>query len=114
MQRAICKPTSVLLIFATLATFLLLASCKQALMQERSIPANLSMEVRDPLFRKLTNITERFEVSATGEFKAGSTLVKGIPINVAKGTQFKCELTLPIKDCEQIDASLVEGSLWTS
>jgi hypothetical protein len=101
---------------AALAIFVLLLAggCGRSLVGEHSIPAHVKIDVKDPLCRRLTEATEQFEVLAAGEFKAGSFLVQGVPVRVAKGTIFKLELTLPIKDPEHIDTTLATGHLWTS
>lgn len=96
------------------AIVLFSAGCGQPIVKEHSIPANISIEVKDPLCRRLTEATEKFEVVAAGEFKEGSFQVQGVPLRVAKGTLFKLELTLPIDDPQHINTALAEGHLWTS
>lgn len=93
---------------------LLLSGCGKSLVKEHTIPANLNIEVKDPLCLRLTEATEKFEVVAAGEFKAGSFKVQGVPLRVAKGTLFRLELTLPISDPQHINTGLAEGRLWTS
>ena len=104
------KPASAFFIFTSLAIVALFEACSNPLLQEHSVPAKLTMEVKDPLFRKLTDITEEFRVTGTGEFRAGSATVNGIVFDVPKGTKFTCDLILPIKDPEHIDASSATGS----
>jgi hypothetical protein len=110
LKSLLCRQAPVL----ALAIVLLSQGCGRPLVHEHSIPANISIEVKDPLCRRLTDATEKFEVVAVGEFKAGSFVVQGVPLQVAKGTAFRLELTLPIDDPQHIDTALASGHLWTS
>lgn len=96
-----------------LAITLLMGGCGKAL-RHQCIPANIDIEVKDPLCRRLTDATEKFEVEAAGEFKAGSFFVQGVPVRVTKGTMFRLSLTLPICDPAHINTAVAKGHLWTS
>ena len=62
------------------------------------MPAALCIEVKDPVFRRITEVTDTFQISACGNFHPGTTILKGLPVNVPNDTSFQLELTLPVKN----------------
>ncbi len=89
-------------------------ACGRSAIQKQSIPAQLSIQVKDPLFRKLTETTELVEIKASGEFKPGTFLVQGIALQIPDDTKFTFELSLPIDNPSQISTGKARGTLWTS
>jgi len=93
----------------------LLSSCSEiAPPRKESIAANFSIQVKDPEIRRLTDVTQSFEVAASGEFNPGFYTIKGTPLKIEEGTTFKFQLSLPIKDPEKINVGSATGMLWTS
>jgi hypothetical protein len=74
-----------------------------------SIPANLSIEVTDPVFRRITTATENFKLVASGEFNKGVIWAHGIPISVQDGTKFNLEMAMPVKDPTHLYTSQATG-----
>jgi hypothetical protein len=79
-----------------------------------TIPASLSLEVKDPFFKRFTEAAESFDVVASGEFKPGIVAVHGVPLKIEKATKFKLSLNLPISDPNHINTANATGQLWTS
>ncbi len=82
--------------------------------QTQSLPVNLSLEVSDPLFRRVTNATELFEVKASGVFTAGAVTIRRVPVKIDEDTKFQLIFTLPISDPAHINFAVASGKLTTS
>jgi hypothetical protein len=93
----------------------LLSGCSEIVPpRKQSIAANFSIQVKDPAIRRLTDITQSFEIAASGEFNGGYYTIKGTPLKIEDGTTFKFQLSLPIKDPTKINVGAATGMLWTS
>jgi len=78
------------------------------------IPINYSLEIRDPIMRKFTQICQRIEVTASGSLKKGQTNLHGIPVTTDDNTTFSLALTIPITDPQRINMGTAAGSLTVS
>jgi hypothetical protein len=80
----------------------------------QQISTNYSLDVRDPVIRKFTEITNKVDLHATGTFKGGGALIHGVPVKVEEGTTFVLSLSIPITDPKSIQMGLATGSLKVS
>ncbi len=92
-------------------SILALSACGLLGLQQEVVPAALCIEVTDPVFRRITEVTDTFQISASGNFHPGTTLIRGLPVNVPPDTSFQLELTLPIKDPSKIETAGAVGSI---
>ncbi|HEY9712216.1 MAG TPA: hypothetical protein V6C72_02025 [Chroococcales cyanobacterium] len=101
-------------LFAVLALILQLSACSWFGNRQREVPAVLAIEVKDPFFRRVTDITDSVEIAATGSFNSGDMNIRGVPVSVPPATTFMLDLQLPIDNPEKIEAARANGSITTS
>jgi hypothetical protein len=80
----------------------------------QQVSTNYSLDVRDPVIRKFTEITNKVDLHATGTFKGGGALIHGVPVKVEEGTTFVLSLSIPITDPKSIQMGAATGSLKVS
>ncbi|HEY9718690.1 MAG TPA: hypothetical protein V6C69_14550, partial [Trichormus sp.] len=94
----------------------LLAGCSNNLLppHKQSIRAIAKVDVKDPLFRNITQATDTFELKASGEFRPGVYLIKNTSVHVSPNTKFNLELSLKIDNPAVISTENADGKLVTS
>jgi hypothetical protein len=90
-----------------------LSGCGKTLIPA-AVPINYSLEIRDPVLRKFTQICQCITVAASGSLKKGKVDLHGIPVSAEDDTTFALSLTLPITDPERISMSTATGVLTVS
>jgi hypothetical protein len=80
----------------------------------KTVPASFTVELKDPLFRRVSEATESFHVKASGIFNEGTFTIKGIPLKCEPGTTFTLDLNLPIEEPGKINTGVASGKLVTS
>ncbi len=101
-------------IVALMSCLLLFSSCTEVKPQKQTVKANISIKVEDPVIRRITAITDRFDLEASGKFKGGSFMVNDKKLTFAPDTTFTLKLTLPIDDPKVISTKNATGELTTS
>ncbi len=82
--------------------------------QKQTVKADINVKVDDPVVRKITEITDRLDLEASGKFKGGTFLVRDKTLRFEPDTTFKLILTLPITDPSVISTKYATGELITS
>jgi len=82
--------------------------------EKRTIKAAVDVPVRDPVIRKLTEVTSNIDIVADGEFNPGSYQFKSMVVAIQPNTRFHLSLTLPIKNPASISTTLATGSFSTT
>ncbi|HEY9734288.1 MAG TPA: hypothetical protein V6C89_20420 [Drouetiella sp.] len=107
--------TSLVAFLAVLLSCLpLLSSCTQVKPQRQTVKADIRIKVEDPVVQRITAITDRFDLEASGKFKGGSFMVRDKTLKFAPDTTFTLKLTLPIEDPKVISTKGATGELVTS
>ncbi len=101
-------------IIALMSCILLFGGCAEVKPQKQTVKADISIKVEDPVIRRITAITDRFDLEATGKFKGGSFMVHDKKLTFAPDTTFTLKLTLPIDDPKVISTKNATGELTTS
>ncbi|HEY9678566.1 MAG TPA: hypothetical protein V6C76_11185 [Drouetiella sp.] len=107
ISRIMCVVASALL-FAT--------ACSNTTVkpQKQTVKADVAIKIDDPVLRRITAVTDRFELEASGKFKGGTFAVRDKTLKFQPGTTFKLKLTLPITDPSVISTKYATGELITS
>jgi hypothetical protein len=90
------------------------AGCADIKPQRQTVKADISVKVDDPVVRRITAITDRFDLEASGQFKGGTFMVQDKTLKFTPNTTFKLRLTLPISDPNVISTKYATGELTTS
>ncbi len=97
-----------------MSCLLLYGGCAEVKPQKQTVKADISIKVEDPVVRRITTITDRFDLEASGKFKGGSFMVNDKKLTFAPDTTFTLKLTLPIDDPKVISTKYATGELTTS
>ena len=98
--------------FALFVGFFCLVGCSH--IEQKTVPAAFTVEVKDPLFKRISNATQSFHVKASGTFNAGTFKIKGVLLKCDPGTTFTLDLKLPIEEPGKINTGVATGKLITS
>ena len=101
-------------IVTLIASMLLVHGCAEIKPQKQTVKADVRIKVEDPVVRRITAITDRFDLEASGKFKGGSFMVRDKTMKFAPDTTFTLKLTLPIDDPNIISTKGATGELTTS
>lgn len=82
--------------------------------QKRAFNANADVKVTDHTLRRLTDVTARVELLATGSFTPGLYEINKTVLAIPPDTKFRLNLALPIKNPAVISTRPATGTLWTS
>ncbi|CAN5469757.1 hypothetical protein BH10CYA1_BH10CYA1_49560 [soil metagenome] len=110
-QRRTAWPRQIVTLMSCL---LLFGGCAEVKPQKQTVKAVISIRVEDPVVRRITAITDRFDLEASGKFKGGSFTVNDKKLTFAPDTTFTLKLTLPIEDPKVISTKYATGELTTS
>ncbi|MBY0357871.1 MAG: hypothetical protein K2W82_07705 [Candidatus Obscuribacterales bacterium] len=93
----------------------ILSSCSNLLTpQKQSIDAVFNIQVKDPLYRRLTEATTKASISASGRFKDGNYTIKDKSLRIDPNTTFTLEFIVPIDNPNFISTVNAVGKLNTS
>jgi hypothetical protein len=97
---------------ALLVGCLCLGGCSH--LDKKTVPAAFTVEVKAPLFKRISDATQSFHVKASGTFNAGTFTVKGVQLKCEPNTTFTFDLNLPIEEPGKINTGVATGKLITS
>ncbi len=93
---------------------ILVGGCADITPQKQTVKADIRIKVEDPVVRRITEVTDRFDLQASGKFKGGSFMVHDKTLKFEPDTTFTLKLTLPIDDPKVISTKYATGELVTS
>ncbi|MBY0546282.1 MAG: hypothetical protein K2W95_03270 [Candidatus Obscuribacterales bacterium] len=79
-----------------------------------SVPANVSIQISDPTFLRLAEVTSQIDLKASGTLRPGRYSFRHVPLVVPADTSFTLTLSLPVKDATTLDVRSAAGKLTTS
>ncbi len=87
---------------------------KQAASTEQKIDINYQVKIEDPDIKRLTTVTQVVDISASGNFAAGTYMVKNSLVSIPPNTKFQLKLRLPIDNPDVVSTANATGTLSTN
>lgn len=81
---------------------------------KQQIKANFDVKVEDPSIKRLTNVTEKVQVIASGDFENGTYFIKNSVVSIPPKTTFQLNLTLPIENPDVVSTANAVGTFSTN
>lgn len=79
-----------------------------------SLPVELSIPIKDPVFAQLAAVVDNIELAASGDLKSGHYVIENVPLDVPEGTAFKLRFKLPLHGASVINVKDAAGDFSTS
>lgn len=87
---------------------------KQAGSTQQEIDINYQVKIEDPDIKRLTTVTQGVDIAASGNFSAGTYMVKNSLVSIPPNTKFQLKLRLPIDNPDVISTANATGTLSTN
>jgi hypothetical protein len=96
------------------ACLAVVAACTAPPKPKPTIKAAFDITIKDPLLKRLTEVTSKADIYAVGVLKAGAYTVNGSELRIQKNTKFELQLSLPIDNPAIISTREATGTLSTT
>lgn len=107
--RSLSLVLSLFVLHLTCAGLTGCASCTRT-----TIPADVTIHITDPTFQRLSAVTSKIDVKASGTLREGRYSFRNVPLVVPADTSFTLTLSLPVQNDTTIAVGAATGQLTLS